>query len=1082
MIPSDGRVLLNASLLKDLRKTRALSQEALAELCFNQQLCVSIASIKRAETGKAVLYRTARHLATIFDIALERLLTSSTQPLPPLPISGPIVQVVPDTHTADLSTEDTIRYVIELQAAFAARSIPASTAKERLERLALQFGGRTVLLSDTHLAIVFGYPRAYRSDAERCLRCAIALREEPSFPQCQGVTIQSTRWQGHYAENFLALPDRHDSEQPAPIYVEHDVGNQLSNRFAFSPALAYFPHYRLFDRTIADGDLYQPLIGRYTELRLFKSIVNATEECQAGHLIYLRGMAGLGKTRLSAEFAEIARQHHIQCHSCEVLDNGADNWHAPLNRLARSLFGMTGVASADIGQTLEAVLARLKLPVEWNIFYRVLTAAEFSADQHMLYAEMSAEARTRGIVKSLQTLILRLSIRRPLLLTIEDLHWANAYLLEALGTLLTLTREAPIIWVITSRIENDPLETMFRPHLADRALTIFDLAPLNTAEAGMLADQFGEVDAAHRRRCVERAQGNPLFLTQLLSNPDTQLPDSLRHLIQSRIDGLDIVHRRALRIAAVMGNKFELQLLRLALNVPDYEPQDAGRNCLIRPCGPGNYMFVHDLVMHCIYETIEQEQRRYLHRILADLYRERDLRLCAQHLYRSGDQTARETMFQAIRAELGAFQFETALDLCIYCGKHDVYADVNFTLALLRAHASAGLGLMVQARESYQQALLLAVTPQEKLDVVVGLAAVLNILDELEEEERLLDNAIPLALAHRFDAALGRLLYLKGNICFPRGNFAEGRRLHEDATRYAQASGARETEARALSGIGDSYYAQGRMQKAHAVFSQCIDMCAQQPFLNIEASNRSALASTHIYLGQAESAIQDALSAVALSQRVGNRRSEIVSRLTAGWILLSSGKFDHAADAVSCGVELSRSLHASRFEPFLMESQARISWLQGKHILAQEQISLAAETVERLQLHQFIGPWIYGTLALLSNDSATRKKALSLGEKYLAADCVAHNAYRFLATAAEVALLEKDTSSALSYADQLARYSAVESCPWIEHHVELVRQFAIWLRSASNEHRDILIALRAQSQKLGFVYTTPFLYQKLAWL
>eukprot|EP01031_Cornospumella_fuschlensis_P003661 gene3661-4572_t len=70
-LPQDGRVLLDATLLKRLRKTRGLSQEALADLCFQQQLCVSIASIKRAETGKIVLYRTARHLAQVFGVTLE---------------------------------------------------------------------------------------------------------------------------------------------------------------------------------------------------------------------------------------------------------------------------------------------------------------------------------------------------------------------------------------------------------------------------------------------------------------------------------------------------------------------------------------------------------------------------------------------------------------------------------------------------------------------------------------------------------------------------------------------------------------------------------------------------------------------------------------------------------------------------------------------------------------------------------------------------------------------------------------------------------------------------------------------------
>lgn len=71
---SNGRIPLDVSHLKVLRQRACLSQEAVSEGCLEKRLCVSLASIKRAEAGKAVLYRTARHLATFYGVEVITLI------------------------------------------------------------------------------------------------------------------------------------------------------------------------------------------------------------------------------------------------------------------------------------------------------------------------------------------------------------------------------------------------------------------------------------------------------------------------------------------------------------------------------------------------------------------------------------------------------------------------------------------------------------------------------------------------------------------------------------------------------------------------------------------------------------------------------------------------------------------------------------------------------------------------------------------------------------------------------------------------------------------------------------------------
>ena len=1070
--PSDGRIALDAALLKTLRKARGLSQEALAELCVNHQLAVSIASIKRAETGKVVLYRTARHLATIFDVEVERLVLRAAEVAPGAALLAAAARTAP---------QETVRYVIELHIALAGAPRADSEALYDIARLARQFGGQAQAPDGAQVVAVFGMPQAYRSDAGRAMRCAIELGRVLLVHGARGMALRLVRWEdGQAAPAQAALPDLRAApgRQPwhaplsTPLYVARNLVGQLGGRFEFDGAPQRFPGYLHFSGVAAGEDTAQTaLAGRASETRQFRAVTEAALESQGGHIVYLRAMAGVGKTRLSTEFAAIARQAGFGCHRCEVLDAGADSWRTPLGQLARSLFGM---GFDDSGaQAIDDAMAELELAPESAIFYRAITGARMTSEQVSLYAAMSHAVRERGLAQALQTLIGRRALAEPLLLTVEDIHWGDAWLFEALGALLALTRDAPVVWVLTSRIEQDPLEASLRAHLFELPLTVFDLAPLAAREALALADQFSEVDPCYRQRCIERAQGNPLFLTQLLASPEHHLPDSLKHAVQTRLDALAPQHRHALRTASAIGNRFELALLREALGDPHYEPEAAGRNSLVRRTGPAAYAFVHDLVMHCIYESIDAAQQRRLHLELAALYREHDPALSAQHLYRADDPGAFDMMLRAIRDRLAEHQFEAALELTAECSANDSTRYSSFTLALLQSHATAGLGQMAQAKRCYQHALMLAGRPQERIDAVVGLATTLNILEELDEEERLLDETLPLAHSIEAGASLAKLLYLKGNIYFPRGNYGECRRHHEEAARHAQASGMTETEARALSGVADSYYAQGRMNKAHEVFSQCIAMCEQHRFINIEASNRSALGSTRIYLGQAFDAVADALQSAELARKVGNRRAEIVARMTAGWVLVATGQLAQAAEEVAHALELTRAMGASRFEPFLMESQSRISWLDGDHALAERQIGEAAAMVERQQLQRFIGPWVLGTLALFTSDAAVRKKALLQGAAHLTRDCLAHNAYRFFVSAAEVALLEGDLVTAGFYADQLAGYAASEPCAWVDHHVALVRHYSNWSEAPSDALRAELRLLRGGARQYGFDQAMP---------
>lgn len=1082
---SDGRVLLDAVLLKGLRKQHGLSQETLAEACLNRHLCVSIASIKRAETGKPVLYRTARHLATAFGVDVSALSGA--------PVSVALVEVertmvgVHETAFVQQSLEQAddavIRYVLELS--FGVEVLPEAVAAafaDDIERLVRQFGG---VLLDTPQDVViaqFGSPQAYRSDSERGLLCALALSREQFVKPGHAVVLRLVRLSAETAELpadvalFAQKPlaNRHGH---APVYVAQNLLEQLASRFEFSSLDDEFYAYRKCLRLRSlDENAPRPLVGRAIELLQFKGVIEATQECQDGHVVYVRGMAGIGKTRLVSEFFEMARQRGFTCHRGDVLDFGMDNSLWPLGQLVSSLLGLGGSTPIS-ASLLEAALSRLKVAPEHRMFLQVLTGAR-PAEVPILYAAMSNQARTQGLFQALLEVLLRIALQQPLLICLEDLHWGDITLFAMLGKLLNATDEAPIVWLLTSRPEGDPLESEIRVH-ACNPMSLLDVAPIRAREATVLADQFSDVDPRYRAECVTRAQGNPLYLTQLLSSQEGVFPDSLRHLVQTRFDKLAPAQRRALHYAAVLGNRFELTLWREALGQPDYLPTADMRQGLLREAEPGSYLFVHDLVMHCLYDAMPTVLREQLHREVANLYRERDRVLYAQHLLRANDPVAFDALLAAMSEKRLACQYDSVLALAGQCAVFVERTRTNFPLALLCGQAHSGLGQTVEAREHFQRALALAEQPQDQIESALGLAAMLNTLDCLDEEERLIEDMLPIARVMHAHTALARLHQLRGNIYFPRGDYAECRRLHEEALSFARIGGHRETEAKALSGIGDSYYAQGRMQTAYEVFDQCVRLCERHGLVHVEAGNRSARGSAQLYLGQPEQALRDATDAIECSGRIGNHRAEVFSRLTAAWVLLASGRDASAQQELSCALELARNLGASRFEAILLEGLARVALRQGERGLAQTLIMDAASLVERFELQRYIGPWVYGSLALMVDDSQLREEALLTGEAQLTQACLAHNALRFRVAAAETCLVAGNIEQAIWHGQQMAALAESASCAWVSHHVRLIDVAGQWLRGGDQGSGETLRRIQREAQQMGFVATMPRLLQVL---
>jgi predicted ATPase len=364
-----------------------------------------------------------------------------------------------------------------------------------------------------------------------------------------------------------------------------------------------------------------------------------------GQVVSIVGEAGIGKTRVKAEVRD-SHSEGVRWLEGRCQSYAQNTSYSLIVQILRSALGLRAAETPAI--------ARTKLRVALRALAGERAEQVLGALAHLLGVDLGPGApavppdpRTlqSQIVLATRAILEGLAQRGPLVAAIEDLHWADAASVELLPVLLELTDFQPLMVLVTSRPETEGNAWTFRLH-AERdyghRLSEVRLAPLGAADSERLADNLlrvSELPDAIRRRILERAEGNPFFLEELIralieqgvlrrdgerwvvaENPERwPLPTTLRGLLAARIDRLPAPAKAVVQRAAVIGRFFEYRTLRAL----DDEPGELDRALphllraeLIREWArlpERQYVFKHALTQEAAYASIVAERRKALH-------------------------------------------------------------------------------------------------------------------------------------------------------------------------------------------------------------------------------------------------------------------------------------------------------------------------------------------------------------------------------------------------------------------------------------------------------------------------------------
>jgi class 3 adenylate cyclase/tetratricopeptide (TPR) repeat protein len=974
------------------------------------------------------------------------------------------------------------------------------------------YGGRIDKHIGDNVMAVFGAPVAHSDDPERALRAALEIHRrtgelgvELGIPMrvhigvASGQVVASGTGSDAHREYTVTgesvnLASRlQDQAGPGETLVSGTVHRHVEGLFAseslgeievkgFTRPIAVWR----VDRMIGAGEErgLLPLIGRRRELAQFTSVIETCQSTGQGQSLLLRGEAGIGKSRLVAEFAERARAQGYAVHKGLVLDFGAGKGQDAVRSLVRSLLALGSGSGGNERQAVaEDVIASGRLNPEDQVFLNDLLDLPQPTELHAIYDAMDNQTRNQHKRDVVTRLVAGTSARLPLLLVIENIHWADRLTLAHLAALAVTVADCPAILVMTARIEDDPLDQAWRGTIQGSPLITLDLGPLREDEAIELASGFIGAMSRYAKNCIARAEGNPLFLEQLLrdaeESEDEEVPASIQSLVLARMDRLGPKDRRALQAAAIIGQRFSSELLRHLLGDPDYSCDRLAEHYLVRQ-EDSDYLFAHALICDGAYSSLLTAQAQELHRSAAEFFAGRDPLLHAQHLDRAEDATAPAAYLAAARSEAEAYRSERAMQLVDRGLELASDGRDRIELSLLKGRLLHDLGSMSESIAVYEQALSLAEAAKDRCRAHIGIAGGLRVLDRFDDAFQALAQAESAAEPEQLVLELSQIHHLRGNLSFPLGRLTACLEEHERALDFARQAASPACEARALGGLGDANYAIGLMATAREYFGQCIELSRAHGFGGIEVANLPMLGQTLYFLGNLESATEFAQTAIEFAQRSGLHRAELVARRVVINATFETGQADLVVSHIKRTRELAEHLGAQRFEPLILMMEARVQASRGQNAKAEENLERAYESCQALGV-RFAGAMILGHLALFARTEDKRRRALSEGEAVLSKGGVSHNHLFFYRDAIETALELQDWSEVERFAAALEDYTGKQPLRWSDFYIARGRVLAAFGRGRRDS--ATAVALKKQlddARSLGLNTAVPALEEACA--
>lgn len=747
------------------------------------------------------------------------------------------------------------------------------------------------------------------------------------------------------------------------------------------------------------------LVGRRAE---HIALVNAFRAARRGHaqIVLVEGEPGIGKTRLCFEFLKWAAAQGAHTLRGRAFETSARLPYQPLATALR--------AELERRDDLETLVT----PVWWAELIRLLPELQDRLPGLGASGAMNeAEARPR-LFEAVARLLLGFAARAPVILSIDDVPWADASALDLLGYAVRRwhDEQAPVMLLCTARSEDlavrdadsPGLEQWFASLGRDVPLTRLVLGGLDREATAQLAYSFGvdpQADnaAGFLERVFAETRGQPFFVLEVLKSfaesgsmertpegkwspaehagrgpfagQDAFLPPGLRGLIEARLARLSRDARELCNAGAVLGDGFTLTTAARLVGLGESETLHALEETLQRGLvreGGEHYFFAHDKIRQAVYRDTSGARRRALHRRALDIVQSEGAppAECARHAFAAGlNEEAYVLLVEAGNAAMRLFAMRSAI---IYYEQALTLREGEMSLLESLGRAYELVNNWASARGVYERLLGYARSAGDAAAECIALNHLATIAAqgffELPRALGLLQEATEAATRSGQDMRRAETEWSSSQIFFYVWELDRAQTHAERALALARSLENTDLAARSLNilaYIAAVSYAPVEEVRAQANASRAL--FAQLGNRAMEVECLTIIAIALVFSGFPNETLATGQEGYAIAREIENPWGQANCAYPMVFALIELGKHDEALDLARVGVEAARAAGHPPILVFNLSALGRAFRARGDFESARQAHLEANAIAERLH-HPFVGE--LGALDLCADHAA----------------------------------------------------------------------------------------------------------------